>query len=178
MKTTEGTRHVDAQDVGIIFQGNYNAPGEGPTVVMQLASFRRITGIDASGPAMVGIARLLEEDVEPKQVAMVWRDELTFAGNAFRLRVWRFSPALAVGSYAIFAVCVAAFAVSAIFAHQMTVLASACFLASLAAAAVCAFIAIEFYRPYVVCKRIERVLVQVNADLPTRIDKWRASLRI
>ena len=92
MEQSEQNRHVEAQDVGIIFQGNYNAPGGGPAVVMQLASFRRLTGIDASGPAMVAICRLLEEEVTPRQVAKVWRDELVFEQGQFTLRFGRYIP--------------------------------------------------------------------------------------
>lgn len=177
MKGAEGTRHVDAQDVGIIFQGNYNAPGKGPTVVMQLASFRRLTGIDASGPAMASICRLLEEDVKLKQIELVWGDELTFKDSAFRLRVWQFAPALAAVSYGLFAIFALLFAVSAVVAGKMTGFATACFLACMLAALVCVFVAFQFYRPYLVCKRIVPVLDRVNADLPELIARWRASVR-
>ena len=178
MKRGEEKRHVDAQDVGIIFQGNYNAPGEGPTVVMQLASFRRLTGIDASGPAMAGICRLLEEDVKLKQIELVWGDELTFKDNAFRLRVWRFAPTLAITSYGLFVVFAVLFAVSVILSGKMTGFASACFLACMVAALVFVGVGVKFYRPYVVCKRIEPILNQVNADLPSRIDAWTKGLRV
>lgn len=171
-------RHVSADDVGIIFQGNYNAPGEGPTVVMQLATFRRLTGIDASGPAMAGICRLLEEDVKVKQLELVWGDELTFKDGAFRLRVWKFAPGLAAVSYGTFVTFTLLFAISAISSGGMTGFATACFLACMAAALVCVIVAFQFYRPYMVCKRIAPVLDEVNADLPGRIDAWRKGLRV
>lgn len=173
-------RHVDAQDVGIIFQGNYNAPGEGPTVVMQLASFRRLTGIDASGPAMVAICRLLEEEVTPRQVSKVWRDELVFEQGQFTLRIGRFIPVpwLMWLSLGFFVLCsVLLWCVAVLGGKGNTTQVGICALVYLVSLGTFLFIGVEFHQPYMVCKRIQPVLARVNADLPSRIEAWKKGLR-
>ncbi|MHA6881523.1 hypothetical protein [Ralstonia pseudosolanacearum] len=178
---TEKIRHVTADDVGIIFQGNYNAPGEGPTVVMQLASFRRLTGIDASGPAMVAICRLLEEEVTPRQVSKVWRDELVFEQGQFTLRVGRYIPVpwLMCISFGLFALCsVVLWCVVVLGGKNIPTETAICALLYLASLMTFLFVGVKFHQPYMVCKRIAPVLERVNADLPSRIETWKRGLRI
>lgn len=169
---------VSTQDVSIQFQSNYNTPDVGPTIVMQLEKFQRLTGIDASGPAMVGICRLLEEEISPKQVAKVWRDELIFEDGQFRVTVWRHVPLLAAIALGFFVICSIVFGLSMILVGKITLLAGICMLAYLLSVGFFLLISVEFHRPYMICKRIERVLDRVNADLPSRIDAWRKGLRV
>ena len=181
MEQPEQKRHVEAQDVGIIFQGNYNAPGGGPAVVMQLASFRRLTGIDASGPAMVAICRLLEEEVTPRQVAKVWRDELVFEQGQFTLRFGRYIPVpwLMWLSLSFFILCSVVLWWIAVFGgKQNTTQLGICALVYLTSLAAFLFVGVVFHQPYMVCKRIAPVLDRINADLPNRIEAWKKGLRV
>jgi len=177
----EKIRHVTAEDVGIIFQGNYNAPGEGPTVVMQLASFRRLTGIDASGPAMVAICRLLEEEVTPRQVSKVWRDELVFDQGQFTLRVGRFIPVpwlmwVSLGFLLLSSVLF--WFVLVMGGKSIPTETAICALVYFTSLVVFLIVGVKFHQPYLVCKRIAPVLERVNADLPSRINAWKKGLRI
>lgn len=170
-------RHVDAQDVGIIFQGNYVAPVAGPDVVIQLETFKRITRIDASWPASIGISKLLEHDITAKKIARVWGNELTFEGSQFRLRIYKFSPALWWTAFITMMLCGAALVLSTILYPKVTSIAWLWLAAFVMSAVVSVYFTAAIHLPYMICKRLQPLIEQVNIGLPELIDKRRAQLR-
>jgi hypothetical protein len=166
-------------DAGQVVGGNvfhFHVPRDeqsGPAVVIDEVQFFNATRMRASAPARVALLRLLEEDVTSRALSIVWGDEFTFEEPEFRLRVNRWVPWMLVSLVVLLLISGTAFAIegnSSPAGWLMGML-----LGGLTT--MFCWTLVEFYRPYLVVRRLVPMVERVNQELPGLLAEWRRGIR-
>ncbi|GAA5783926.1 hypothetical protein YWS52_02440 [Chitiniphilus shinanonensis] len=129
----------------------------------------------ASTPARLALLRLFDEDILPRSVARVWKDELQFEDPKFTVTVKHWVPYLI--AFLLFVLVMSYTAIFAVpfFSPQSKQLHAFIMGLHLALWVPLVWAFWQLLLPYNACVQLVKFLDEVNADLPGLFDQWRAS---
>ncbi|WP_375592130.1 hypothetical protein [Chitiniphilus eburneus] len=177
---------VRIEDAGVVVSGT------GPTTIQNLNMMQKASEIEwdlvrdpqrfyqmfkfyASTPARLALLRLFDEDILPRSVAGVWKDELLFEEPRFTVTVRRWVP------WATFAMLmVASLAFAAAFTLPVFVRLTNNTLGFLIALNIVSWSTLIYLIwvyaiPYNTCTKLAKIVEVVNKDLPRLFEVWRES---
>lgn len=144
-----------------------------PAVVIDEEQFFKATRMRASAPARVALLRLLEEDVTSRALSIAWGDEFTFEEPELRLRVNSWVPPMLISLAMFLIISGAAFII------EGSSTPAGWLMGMLFGGLTMMFCwtVVEFYRPYLVVRRLVPIVERVNEELPDLLQAWRQGIR-